>query len=68
MAPITSTHSVDTSRRRIELPITGRAGNTIEPGSPRSAKDAPSGYRLLHLLDARGVPGIAKWVQLRPGC
>ncbi|MFC9925888.1 galactose oxidase-like domain-containing protein [Streptomyces sp. NPDC127190] len=67
MAPITSTHSVDTSQRRIELEITKRAGSTLRLRSPQSAKDAPPGYYLLFLLDDRGVPSIAKWVQLRPG-
>ncbi|WP_330460358.1 DUF1929 domain-containing protein [Streptomyces sp. NBC_00820] len=67
MAPITSTHSVDTSQRRIELPITSRAGNKLVLQTPASAKDAPPGYYLLFLLDSRGVPSVAKWVQLRPG-
>ncbi|MEU6506248.1 galactose oxidase early set domain-containing protein [Streptomyces sp. NPDC046942] len=67
MAPITSTHSVDTSQRRIELKINARAGNTLDLQSPLSAKDAPPGYYLLYVLDDRGVPSIGKWVQLRPG-
>ncbi|MFF4572786.1 galactose oxidase-like domain-containing protein [Streptomyces sp. NPDC001410] len=67
MAPITSTHSVDTSQRRIELPITSSAGNKLVLKTPPSVKDAPPGYYLLFLLDERGVPSIAKWVQLRPG-
>ncbi|MFI2205995.1 galactose oxidase-like domain-containing protein [Streptomyces sp. NPDC020192] len=67
MAPITSTHSVDTSQRRIELQINGRAGNTLDLQSPLSTKDAPPGYYLLYVLDSRGVPSIGKWVQLRPG-
>jgi hypothetical protein len=67
MAPITSTHSVDTSQRRIELRINARAGNTLDVQSPQSAKDAPPGYYLLYVLDANGVPSIGHWVQLRPG-
>jgi hypothetical protein len=66
MAPITSTHSVDTSQRRIELDISSRAGNKLELTTPPSANDAPPGYYLLFLLDQRGVPSVAKWVQLRP--
>ncbi|MFF4036644.1 galactose oxidase-like domain-containing protein [Streptomyces sp. NPDC001816] len=67
MAPITSTHSVDTSQRRIELRINARAGNTLDLQSPQSVKDAPPGYYLLYVLDDRGVPSIGRWVQLRPG-
>ncbi|MFI1714520.1 galactose oxidase-like domain-containing protein [Streptomyces litmocidini] len=67
MAPITSTHSVDTSQRRLELPITSRAGNKLVLRTPASAEEAPPGYYLLFLLDDRGVPSTAQWVQLRPG-
>ncbi|MFJ3311022.1 galactose oxidase-like domain-containing protein [Streptomyces sp. NPDC086549] len=66
MAPITSTHSVDTSQRRIELDITSRAGNKLVLTTPPSAKDAPPGFYLLFLLDDRGVPSVARWVQLKP--
>ncbi|MDQ0993609.1 galactose oxidase early set domain-containing protein [Streptomyces sp. V3I7] len=67
MAPITSTHSVDTSQRRLELPITSRAGNKLVLRTPQSAKDSPPGFYMLFLLDDKGVPSIAQWVQLRPG-
>ncbi|MFI9154320.1 galactose oxidase-like domain-containing protein [Streptomyces sp. NPDC053367] len=67
MAPITSTHSVDTSQRRLELPITSRAGNKLVLRTPASAEEAPPGYYLLFLLDDKGVPSTAQWVQLRPG-
>ncbi|CAL9598677.1 galactose oxidase-like domain-containing protein [Streptomyces sp. enrichment culture] len=67
MAPITSTHSVDTSQRRLELPIVSRAGNKLVLRTPASAEDAPPGYYLLFLLDDTGVPSTAQWVQLRPG-
>ncbi|MFE2068704.1 galactose oxidase-like domain-containing protein [Streptomyces sp. NPDC059467] len=66
MAPITSTHSVDTSQRRIQLDITRRAGNTLRLRAPQTAKDAPPGYYLLFLLDDRGVPSKAQWVRLTP--
>jgi hypothetical protein len=67
MAPITSTHSVDTSQRRLELPIASRAGNKLVLRTPASANEAPPGYYLLFLLDDKGVPSTAQWVQLRPG-
>lgn len=67
LAPITSTHSVDTSQRRLDLPIASRAGDKLVLRMPASAKDAPPGFYMLFLLDDKGVPSVAKWVQLAPG-
>ncbi|WP_035795008.1 galactose oxidase early set domain-containing protein [Kitasatospora mediocidica] len=67
VAPITSTHSVDTSQRHLELQITGRSGNRLELKTPPSAQAAPPGYYMLFLLDDAGVPSEAKFVQLAPG-
>jgi hypothetical protein len=66
VAPITSTHSVDTSQRYIELPITNTGKNQLLLKSPPNAAAAPPGYYMLFLLNAKGVPSIAKWVQLDP--
>ncbi|WP_042432653.1 galactose oxidase early set domain-containing protein [Streptacidiphilus anmyonensis] len=66
LAPITSTHSVDTSQRYLELPIDGRSGGRLRLKTPPSAQAAPPGYYMLMLLDAKGVPSVAKWVQLDP--
>jgi hypothetical protein len=67
MAPITSTHSVDTSQRHLDLQIASRAGNKLVLKTPPSADAAPPGYYMLFLLDAKGVPSVAKWVHLAPG-
>lgn len=67
LAPITSTHSVDTSQRYLDLPIASRAGNQLVLKAPPSAKAAPPGFYLLFLLNDKGVPSVAKWVQLAPG-
>ncbi|MCM2427580.1 galactose oxidase early set domain-containing protein [Streptomyces sp. RKAG337] len=67
VAPITSTHSVDTSQRRLELPIASRSGNNLVLRTPQSAKDAPPGFYMVFLLDDKGVPSTAQWVQLSPG-
>ena len=66
VAPITSTHSVDTSQRYLEVPIVNTARNQLLLKSPDSAQAAPPGYYMLFLLDAKGVPSIAKWVHLDP--
>jgi Domain of unknown function (DUF1929) len=67
VAPITSTHAVDTSQRQLDLQITGRAGNQLTLRTPPSANAAPPGFYMLFLLDDKGVPSVAKWVQLAPG-
>ena len=64
IAPITSTHSVDTSQRYLELTIANTGRNQLLLKSPANAQAAPPGYYMLFLLDAKGVPSIAKWVQL----
>jgi hypothetical protein len=64
LSPITSTHSVDTAQRHVELQISNRSGNQLTLNTPPSANAAPPGYYMLFLLDASGVPSMAKWVKL----
>ncbi|OKK17365.1 galactose oxidase [Streptomyces sp. CB00455] len=64
LAPTTVTHSVNTSQRHLELRFTGVRGTTIGLRTPPTAADAPPGYYMLFLLDAKGVPSTAKWVKL----
>ncbi|GAA0434309.1 hypothetical protein GCM10010357_64780 [Streptomyces luteireticuli] len=66
MAPISSTHSVDTTQRRLELPIVQNVAGQLTLRTPASANEAPPGYYMLFLLNDAGVPSIARWVQLRP--
>ncbi|WP_314241437.1 galactose oxidase-like domain-containing protein [Streptomyces kutzneri] len=64
LAPTTVTHSVNTSQRHLDLRITGVHGSTIGLRTPPGAADAPPGYYMLFLLDAKGVPSTAKWIKL----
>ncbi|MFI8265942.1 glyoxal oxidase [Streptomyces sp. NRRL F-2747] len=64
LAPTTVTHAVNTSQRHLELPVTGVRGSVIGLRTPAGAADAPPGYYMLFLLDAKGVPSTAKWVKL----
>lgn len=64
LAPTTVTHAVNTSQRHLELRMTGVRGHTIGLRAPATSADAPPGYYLLFLLDAKGVPGPARWVKL----
>ncbi|MFJ3788313.1 galactose oxidase-like domain-containing protein [Kitasatospora sp. NPDC090091] len=64
LAPTTSTHSVNTSQRHLELRLSSRAGNRLEFQAPPDAKAAPPGWYMLFLLNDQGVPSVAQWVQL----
>ncbi|MFJ3879083.1 galactose oxidase-like domain-containing protein [Streptomyces sp. NPDC090077] len=64
LAPTTVTHAVNTSQRHLELALTGVRGDTVGLRTPATAADAPPGYYMLFLLDARGVPSKAEWVKL----
>ncbi|MEU6232458.1 galactose oxidase early set domain-containing protein [Kitasatospora sp. NPDC047058] len=64
LSPTTSTHSVNTSQRHIDLRLTSRAGNRLEFQAPPDAKAAPPGWYMLFLLDDQGVPSVAQWIQL----
>ncbi|AUY51895.1 galactose oxidase early set domain-containing protein [Streptomyces sp. CB01881] len=66
LAPTTSTHSVNTSQRHVELRISSRAGNRLELQAPPDAKAAPPGWYMLFLLNDQGVPSVAQWIQLSP--
>lgn len=67
LAPTTVTHAVNTSQRHLDLRFTGTPGSgggSIGLRTPPGAADAPPGYYMLFLLDAKGVPSTAKWVKL----
>ena len=77
LSPTTSTHSVNTSQRYVELRILGRhtsyhwpdgttSKNMLQLQAPYSANTAPPGWYMLFLLDEDGTPSTAKWVQLVP--
>ncbi|SFD02367.1 galactose oxidase early set domain-containing protein [Streptomyces aidingensis] len=66
LAPSTSTHSINTSQRHLELEITARDGDSLELLAPHSPEDAIPGFYMLFLLDEDGVPSEAQWIQFGP--
>ncbi|WP_165990046.1 galactose oxidase early set domain-containing protein [Streptomyces sp. YIM 98790] len=66
LAPSTSTHSVNTSQRHLELEITARDADSLELRAPAEPEDAVPGFYMLFLLDEDGVPSEAQWVQFGP--
>lgn len=66
MAPMASTHVTDTGQRSIALDMTRGAGS-LSLSLPDQRTVAPPGRYMLFLLDERGVPSVARWVELTPG-
>jgi galactose oxidase-like protein len=65
MAPAATTHSFDASQRRVPLRVIKRSkGVGITVKAPSGPLVAPPGYYMLFLLNARGEPSKARWVQL----
>ena len=61
-----TTHSFDSGQRLVDLPITSRAGDTLQAAVPANPNLAPPGWYMLFLVDQDGVPSTASWIQLTP--
>jgi hypothetical protein len=65
MRPGATTHAVDMEQRSVELARrAGEAGVVLT--SPPDPSVAPPGWYMLFALDGRGVPSVARWIQLDP--
>ncbi|XVV15752.1 galactose oxidase-like domain-containing protein [Actinoplanes sp. CA-131856] len=60
------THSVDQGQRYIPLKYTV-SGTTLTVTGPPNGGVAPPGYYMLFIVDANGVPSVAKMVQVAKG-
>ena len=63
IAPSATTHNTDMSQRYIELGVAQRSGG-VRLTAPASAELATPGYYMLFLLNAQGVPSVAKFISL----
>jgi hypothetical protein len=61
--PSSVTHTNDMNQRHVELRFSGRTGG-ITATAPPSSNVAPPGWYMLFLLDAGGVPSVARWLQI----
>lgn len=61
MPPMSSTHQTDTNARVVDLPLAG-SGSTRTAQIPGNSNVLPPGPYMLSVLDANGVPSVAKWV------
>jgi hypothetical protein len=61
------THGLDTTARRLVLPITSNTGNGSVTVQVPSISSAPAGHYYVIALDGRGVPSGAQIVQVTGG-
>lgn len=61
--PAAVTHMTDTNQRLVELPMK-QSGNKITITLPTNPALTPPGYYMLFLVNARGVPSKADWIQV----
>jgi hypothetical protein len=65
IAPAATTHANDMNQRMVSLKVSKLHGSKgLDVISPPDAGVAPPGYYMLFVLNDKGVPSVAKWVQL----
>lgn len=62
VSPGATTHGNDMNQRHVELAISPTAGGVIATAPTTSV--APPGWYMLFVLDANGVPSVARWVRV----
>jgi hypothetical protein len=65
MRPGANTHAFDAEQRLIATQFTKGAG-TLTVFAPTSQGAAPPGYYMLFIINASGVPSVARFIQLSP--
>jgi Domain of unknown function (DUF1929) len=64
--PAAVTHSSDPNQREVTLPITSDQNGALTVSLTENDNLAPPGYYMVFLVNAKGVPSIAKWVHVGP--
>jgi hypothetical protein len=64
IAPTTVTHSVNTSQRYVDLAFEVIDSGALRAVGPLNGNHAPPGYYMLFVVDADGVPAVAKFIQV----
>ena len=62
-SPGSATHQTDTNARLVDLPLSGGAAKTATIPANRSL--LPPGPYMLWVLDDKGVPSVARWINIR---
>jgi galactose oxidase len=58
------THSYNENQRALKLTFTGSGTSALTVTAPARAALAPPGYYLLFIVDAQGVPSVAKIIHI----
>ena len=64
IAPTTVTHSVNNSQRYVDLSFEVVDTGVLRAVAPLNGNHAPPGYYMLFVVDADGVPAVAKFIQV----
>ncbi|OJF15843.1 radical copper oxidase GlxA [Couchioplanes caeruleus] len=62
--PSAVTHVLDVDQRSVAVDITPTGDDTLDLSIPKTKGLVPSGWYMLFLLDNKGVPSVARWVQV----
>lgn len=62
-SPGSATHQTDTNARLVDLPLSGGAAKTATIPTNRAL--LPPGPYMLTVLDDKGVPSVARWINIR---
>jgi hypothetical protein len=62
-SPGSATHQTDTNARLVDLPLSGGAAKTATIPANRAL--LPPGPYMLTVLDDKGVPSVARWINIR---
>jgi hypothetical protein len=62
--PSAVTHVLDVDQRSVALDITPKGNSALGLSIPETKGLVPSGWYMLFLVDDKGVPSVARWVQV----
>jgi FtsP/CotA-like multicopper oxidase with cupredoxin domain/sugar lactone lactonase YvrE len=62
--PMATTHSYDSEQRLVDVPFRRAGACRLNARMPQNPNLVPPGYYMLFVVDRRGVPSVAKWVQV----
>lgn len=63
--PMATTHSYDSEQRLVDVAFRRSGTCHLNAHMPENPNLVPPGYYMLFVVDRRGVPSMAKWVQVR---
>lgn len=65
VSPQAVTHHTDGDQRFVRLNVLGSEPGSLRVAAPANGNIAPPGFDMLFVVNLRGVPSVAKFIQLR---